>query len=181
MTSNELILDLIERTRININQVEKLKQLPIEVLNKRTLDKSWTILECIEHLNRYSDFYNPELNQQIQLAQNNSSIIFKSGLLGNYFINSIDPDKKNKKMKTLAAMNPLGSNLSINVLEKFLLEQHELLNILKKSKVVDINKTKIKTSISKHIKLKLGDTLSFIVLHNQRHILQANTILNEVG
>jgi len=43
---------------------------------------------------------------------------------------------------------------------------------------VDIGKTKTAISISKWIKLKLGDTLRVVIYHNQRHMAQAKRISN---
>ncbi len=44
----------------------------------------------------------------------------------------------------------------------------------------DTNLTKIKTSISisKWIKLRLGDTFRIVIYHNLRHITQVKKILN---
>ena len=54
--TTELLADLIERTRININTVEKFRDLPIEELNHKENTEKWSVLECIEHLNLYGDF-----------------------------------------------------------------------------------------------------------------------------
>ncbi|MDO4729111.1 MAG: DinB family protein, partial [Bacteroidota bacterium] len=62
-------------------------------------------------------------------------------------------------------------------LEKFIDQQTELLDLLQQAYNVDLIKVKTKTSISKFIKLRLGDTLQFVVFHNQRHILQAKEIV----
>ena len=88
-TSEKLIQDLIERTRININQAEKISLLPIEKLNFRTEQGSWSILECLEHLNLYGDFYIPEIKRKIESANTQPKENFKSGILGNYFAKSM--------------------------------------------------------------------------------------------
>ena len=41
------------------------------------------------------------------------------------------------------------------------------------SKKINISKTRTAISISKIIRLKLGDTFRFNVAHNERHLLQA--------
>ena len=43
---------------------------------------------------------------------------------------------------------------------------------------IDLNKTKTAISISKLIKLKIGDTFRVVVYHNERHLIQAEKILN---
>ena len=115
-TTSELITVLIEKTKVNINKAEGFRKLTEEQLNyKETMD-TWSILECIEHLNIYGDFYNPEIKACVEKTQTTSAKIFKSGVIGNYFVNLIRPKEKLNKMKTLKVNNPLGSNLDINVL-----------------------------------------------------------------
>lgn len=65
IASKELLLDLVERTRKNINEAEKYNQLPIEKLNWRNTPESWSILECLEHLNLYGDYYLPEIENRM--------------------------------------------------------------------------------------------------------------------
>ena len=181
MKSQSLLLDLIEATRLNINEVEKLKSNSLANLNTRAQKTSWTVLECIEHLNRYGQFYIPELKKVISKSGYKTASVFKGSWLGRFFISSIDPNKKTKNMKTPKEMNPFGSVLGIEVLDTFLSQQHELLEILDQAKKVSLDKTKTKISLSKFIKLRLGETLKFLVLHNQRHINQAKKVLANVG
>ena len=46
------------------------------------------------------------------------------------------------------------------------------------SEKVNIRKVKIPISISKIIRLRLGDALLFVVYHNERHVQQALNVLN---
>jgi hypothetical protein len=177
--SEKLIQDLIERTRININHAEKFNILSTEELNWRVAQDKWSILECLEHLNLYGDFYIPEIENRIEHSKNAPQERFRSGFLGNYFAKSMLPKKNLNKMKTFKNKNPIGSKLDKTTIKRFLLQQEQLLNLLEKSRTIDLNKTKTAISISKWIKLKLGDTFRFIIYHNDRHILQANKALEE--
>ncbi len=56
-----------------------------------------------------------------------------------------------------------------------------LLDVLDMSKKVNLTKTKTGISISKWLKLRLGDTFRVVIYHNQRHILQAKKVLKEVN
>lgn len=177
--SEQLIQDLIERTRININQAEKFNSLSTEKLNLRIQQESWSILECFEHLNLYGDFYIPEIKNRMESSKTHPKENFKSGVLGNYFAKSMLPKEKLNKMKTFKDKNPIGSGLDKRTIERFINQQEQLLNILDKSKEIDLNKTKTAISISKWIKLKLGDTFRVVIYHNDRHIVQATKILDE--
>jgi len=130
-------------------------------------------LECLEHLNRYGDFYIPEISKRITVSKHNKSKAFKSNWFGQYFIKSIRYNEDLNKMKTFRSINPRNSELSIRTLEKFIEQQHQIIKLLHKAKFIDLDKTKTSISISKLIKLKLGDTLRVLIYHNERHIKQA--------
>lgn len=176
--SEKLIQDLIERTRININQAEEFSLLPTEKLNFRAQKESWSILECFEHLNLYGDFYIPEIRKRIESSKTQPKENFKSSLLGNYFAESMLPKEKLNKMKTFKDKNPIGSKLDKSTIKRFISQQVKILNLLDKSREIDLNKTKTAISISKLIKLKIGDTFRVVVYHNERHLVQANKMLN---
>lgn len=180
IVSTDLIQDLVERTRNNINAAERFDQLTFKTLNHKNNPDSWSVLECIEHLNRYGEFYIPEIKNQIEASKYTATEKFKSGWLGNYFANSMLPKEKLKKIKTFKSMNPIGSDLNTAVLTQFIDQQHQLLDVLNRSKKVNLSKTKTGISISKWIKLRLGDTFRVVIYHNQRHIVQAEKVLNQI-
>ena len=106
MESEKLIDDLIQQTQSNLNMAEGFKQLNETVLNHKTSPKSWSVLECIEHLNRYGDFYLPEIQRRINASNHPNTKTFKSSWLGNYFAESMLPKEKLNKMKTFKSMDP---------------------------------------------------------------------------
>ena len=175
--SEVLIAGLIEDTKKNLNQIEKFNQLSLAELNLKKDKDSWSVLECVEHLNLYGDYYLPEIKKQIISSKNKQTTHFKSGILGNYFTNLMLPKSKLKKMKTLNDKNPIGSSLDKEVLGRFIQQQQTILELLAKARTVNLTRTKTAISISKLIKLRLGDTFRFVIAHNQRHLLQAHNVL----
>ena len=83
-------------------------------------------------------------------------------------------------MKTPIEMNPIGSVLSKETLCQFIIDQHAIISLLEDAKSISLNKTKTAISVSKLIKLKLGDTLRFVVYHNERHMVQALRALDSI-
>ena len=180
MDASELINELIEYSERDLTSVQAFKQLDVsQLLYKRNLD-SWSILECIEHLNRYADFYIPELSKQIDRSRYPKSAVFSPGILGNYFANSMLPREGAKKIKTFPSMNPLNSHVGIDVLDRFIDYQRQLLVLLEKSRDTDLTKVKTAISISKWIRLRLGDTLRVVVYHNLRHLVQCQHLLKHL-
>lgn len=174
-----LITDLIERTETILAEVEGWSTIAPEVLNKRPAPEAWSVLECLEHLNKYGDFYLPEIANRITGTKHmEPSIIFKSSWLGEYFAKAMLPREKLNKMKTFKSMNPTLSGLRTEVLEEFIAQQKNMLKLLVMAKDIDMNKTKTDISISKWIRLRLGDTLRVVIYHNERHMVQARKAMN---
>lgn len=170
--SETLISELIETTRQNLNFAETLKAKSNSELNWKENRESWSILECLEHLNLYGDFYLPEIEKVIDNAKSKTEPIFKSGIIGNYFAESMLPKTKLNKMKTFKDKDPLNSHLDSNTIDRFLNQQIKMLDLLDKARTISLNKEKTPISITKLIKLKIGDTFRFVINHNIRHIKQ---------
>lgn len=183
MHRTDLINDLKSRTEEIIKGTAKFNALSMEELNHRNAPGSWSILECLEHLNRYGDFYLPEIDNRLDTAQLSKNEVFNSGWLGNYFALSMLPGENGKlnKMKTFKSMNPVHTRLGVDVITKFLDQQKQMLELLTRAQRVDLSKVKTSISISKWIKLRLGDTMRVVVYHNQRHMKQAGRVLAAIN
>ncbi|MEN9639056.1 MAG: hypothetical protein RLZZ262_924 [Bacteroidota bacterium] len=176
MQADQLIQTSIEQTQSLIQQAELLQHLDLSALTWKEHETSWSVLECLEHLNRYGDFYLPCITQKIKNASLNTDPVFKPGLLGNYFANMMLPKEKLNKMKTFKDKNPLHSKLDPKVIGTFIQQQHQLLELLEKSKTINLNAVKIPTTISSLIKIKLGDTYRFYINHMIRHFQQIDRV-----
>ena len=84
-------------------------------------------------------------------------------------------------MKTFKDKNPLNAPLDKTTIDRFLQQQTTLIELLETSKTYSLDKVKVSTSISKFIKLTLGDTFHFVINHNLRHMKQIERILNLEG
>jgi len=175
-----LLQELAIQVKSHIEQATSLEKQTEKSLNARITPDSWSVLECIEHLNRYGDFYLPEIEKRINSSHSKPELQFKSGLLGNYFAESMLPKAKLNKMKTFKNMNPIHSKLDKSVLQTFISQQKKLFLLLENAEKVSLNKTKTSISISTLIKLKLGDTFRFLIFHNERHIQQAQRVIKHV-
>lgn len=176
--SQKLLKDLKRITQQNLEFAENLLTEEDKKLNFRLSEKSWSVLECIEHLNLYGKFYIPEISKKIKKSETKPKEIFSSGVLGNYFAQPMLPKENINKMKTFKSMNPIHSHLDKKVLNEFISQQKQMINLLNEAGNCDLNKVKTSISISNLIKLKLGDTFRFVIYHNLRHMEQIKRLLN---
>jgi hypothetical protein len=177
MQAEQLIETLLIQNANILKQAEDLKHFSIEQLSWKLNSNAWNILECLEHLNRYGDFYLPKMESKIKTTVHKSDVVFKSGILGGYFAKSMLPKDKLNKMKTFKDKNPMNDVLDTAVIDKFIAQQHLLIELLNRSKQVSLNKVKIPTSISALIQINLGDTFQFYTNHMIRHMHQIDRIV----
>ena len=92
-TSKEIISDLILMSTSHINYAKQLLEFSDHNLQYKSSEKSWSALECLEHLNRYAVFYNKEIGKKMKLSSLPFSKTFKSSFLGNKFSMDMLPKK----------------------------------------------------------------------------------------
>lgn len=142
-------------------------------LNFKHSPECWSILECVEHLNKYNRFYNREFEKAIANSRHRGAMNeARSTWLGRKFIRMMHPDT-GKKSKTLKHMDPVNGDLDETVVDEFLEHQRKLLQILMEAHDLDLNKTKIPVEFFRLLKMNLGDALQFVIVHQQRHVIQA--------
>ena len=159
------------------------QNLPTEVLMKQPSPTSWSASQCLEHLNIYGEYYLPAIEKAILKAQAEGSVpseMFKSGWLGDYFYRLMLPNTEGvprSKMKATKNAIPAPEHDAKAVVAKFIDQQEKILLLLEQARIVNMSKIRIPISISRWIRLKLGDTFLFLIAHNQRHIAQLERAL----
>jgi uncharacterized damage-inducible protein DinB len=146
-----------------------------EVLLKPSDSNGWSIAQCVEHLNTYGNYYLPLFEKEMAKSPNKPEAnVIKSSWLGRKSIESMNPETGKKKFKALKNHIPASDLDAQAVIAQFISHQERLLQIIRLAQSKDIQQIKIPLSIAKFLKLNLGDALQFLIIHNERHIQQAN-------
>jgi hypothetical protein len=143
----------------------------------------WSVAQALEHLNSYGRYYLPAIEKSMKDSPKPATEWFKAGWIGDYFTRLMRPGTDGKignKMNAPKNHRP-SAILDIKaVVKTFMEQQYELLNLLEQAKSTNIGKIRTPISISRFIKLKLGDTFRFLVAHEQRHFVQIENTLCEL-
>ncbi|GAA4347749.1 DinB family protein [Hymenobacter saemangeumensis] len=151
----------------------ELEPLELTLLNYKPSPTAWSILECLEHLNRYSRYYNPQLAKALtRPAAPARAQETGYSWLGRKSVAMMRPENT-KKQTTFKHMNPSGSRLGREVVSEFLAHQTQLLDLLAQAQQADLNRKAIPVEFFRLLKLRLGEALEFVVVHQQRHLQQA--------
>ncbi len=179
MTQHELLEQLKHQVEAQLSLAEEsLISSSEALLTQRPKAEKWNILECIQHLNQYAAYYIPLLEKSVLQAQKRGNDTYSVGWLGGKFIKMMSPENT-KPQKTLKHMNTLGKAVSIEVCHEFCTWQQRLLKVISQLENKNINQNKIPVEFLKLIKLKIGDALRFVVVHQQRHFLQIKSMLSK--
>jgi hypothetical protein len=150
--------------------VSSFQNQPEPVLVQPSSTGGWSIAQCLDHLNSYADYYLPHLHKALQPTGNSSDIIFKSGWLGNYFANMMEPSEK--KYKAFKGHVPKQDLDAYAVVAKFIDQQEDLLQLLQTAADRNLG-GRIPITIFPLIRLKAGDVFRFLIAHDERHVQQA--------
>lgn len=171
----QLIDSLQQDVRSTLAAMEDIKALPDDVLLRQPEAGKWSIAQVLEHLNGYSRFYLTAIENSLRNADRSSKSDFKSGWFGNYFTNMMQPKADGTIGNKMSAPKEYNFSPDLDVqrvVKEFLAGQQQLLALLDKARTADMGKLRVPISISKLIKLKLGDTFRFLIAHQLRHFLQ---------
>lgn len=152
-------------------------------LNWQPNDRSWSIAQCLAHLNAYYRYYIPVFKGKISNTRfTDVPEFFTSSPLGVAVYSSVKLGKlKNvkRKLKSTKDYNPLvNTSLSLgNVIEEYVQHSKEYKEVLKAGALINLRKTKCPLSLRPVVKLNLGDAFVFITYHNERHVEQMKKVL----
>ena len=182
--SEDLLNELQEDVRKIKAAGEHLSSADPRKLIYQTHPEKWSVVQVLEHMNAYGRYYLPAIDKAIAFKSAEPSVWFNSGFLGNYFTKSMKPtnvyEVKNK-MKTMKAYTFPNSLNVETVVKEFLGQQDRLIQLMEVARGRDLNSIRIPITISKMVKLKLGDVFRFLVAHEQRHMIQARNTLHQTG
>lgn len=182
--SEELLNELQEDVRRIKAAAEHINSADPRKLIYQTHPEKWSVVQVLEHMNAYGRYYIPTIDRAIAIKSGEPSVWFTPGPFGNYFVKSMKPTNvyeiKNK-MKTMKAYSFQNSLNVEKVLQEFLGQQDRLIQLMELARSRDLNSIRIPITVSKLVKLKLGDVFRFLVAHEQRHMIQARNTLHETG
>lgn len=162
---------------------QEFDSLNIEQLNWHPSQKKWSILACIEHVNRANRIYMDRIRKQIEESQEKEipvSTSYQEGFMGHFATEKMRPDTNGEvtnRMRTFNSFDPEHSHkpsqqLSPQVLQEFQNQQTELQELLDLAENTNLGKIRVQ-SLAPILKFRLGDAFRFVMAHTHRHLIQA--------
>ena len=175
MRTTSFLHDLTTRVNALVATISTdLAPLDAPQLNYKPTPTQWSMLECLEHLNRYGRYYLPRLTRALA-RPSAPAAAFDHSWLGRRAIAAVEPANR-KPQQTLARMNPNQSQLDASTVQEFLAQQQTLLGLLRQAPAADLKRKSIAVEFFRLLRLSSGDTLAFLVAHQERHVQQAGRV-----
>jgi hypothetical protein len=144
---------------------------------------SWSIVECLAHLNTVDGQDLPVLYREITMGRRNSVTSegpFWWNWLERAFIWGVNPPAK---VKVRAPKKYLPSNIfnAKETILEFLRIQHDLYYLAAEADGLDLKKIKVVSPAAKWLKMSLGARLDLIAAHDRRHLWQARKVRDDAN
>jgi DinB superfamily len=179
MVQKELNNFLDNLTEIAKNVEFTFGHLSIDQINWKPHEHSWSIGQCLEHLIVTNKLEFPAIKKALTANYKNpffGKIPLLPSIFGKVMIYFLKPEST-RKFKAPKSFQPSKSEISKEIVQNFLEHQKEFIDLIKESENLNHYKTKILSPISDLIAYSLADAFLILVVHEKRHINQAERVL----
>jgi DinB family protein len=178
-----LITELSDRTELLKANTQAFFRLTDEQLRHRPAPGKWSIGEIYGHLNLSMDASIRAILSRITKAPDTPGDDYTSGWLGEmaYSIIMPRPDGTVFRLKAMQTQHPDPATLDAREeLESFQRHCDSLDDILQYVATKDLQRIRIPFFVPRLIRMRVGDVLRFLVAHGERHLLQAQRVIDVI-
>ena len=149
-------------------------------LNWKPSAERWSVAQCFDHLLSSNNGYFPPIEGVLAGTKPTfwQRMPILPGLAGKLLIKSLDP-KSSRKIKAPAKFQPAQSDISASVIDDFVNQQARIVEKMKATEHLDLEKIVITSPVAAAITYSLMDAYRIIVVHEQRHFEQAKRVTEE--
>ena len=151
-------------------------------LNWKPSPERWSVAQCFDHLLTSNKGYLPIIDNVLAGYKRTfwQSMPVLPGLMGKLLVKSMDP-ASTRKVKAPKRFQPAQSDISGSVINDFVDQQAKLVEKMKATQHLDLEKIVITSPVAGVVIYSLMDAYRLIVVHEQRHFQQAKRVIEEPG
>ena len=144
---------------------------------------SWSVAQCIDHLNVTARMYLPRLDEGIAEAMRRGLYgegPFAHDFIGKLFVRTMEPPPR-LKVKAPATFHPAAQRSRAEIMAAFRAYQVQFVDRLRQASGLDLRRAKVMSPASTWIKMSLNSGFALMVAHERRHLWQAQQVIAAVG
>lgn len=149
----------------------------------RPTPKSWSIAECLEHMNATARFYLPMLDEGIADAIRQGAYgegPFTYNWIGRVFTHLMEPPVR-LRVNASIEMRPGPERSKRETLAGFRAYQVQYVDRLRQANGIDLARARARAPTLSWIRIPLGSAFALMASHERRHLWQARRITQEEG
>ena len=143
---------------------------------------SWSVAECIDHLNVTARLFLPQLDESIAEATRRGLYgegPFDHDFVGRFFVRTMEPPAR-LKIKAPTSFQPAQRSRS-EIMAAFRGYQVQFVDRLRQASGLDLRRAKVHSPASTWIRMSLNSGFALMCAHERRHLWQAQRVLAAAG
>jgi len=143
---------------------------------------SWSVAECIDHLNVTARLYLPQLDESIAEATRRGLYgegPFAHDLVGRLFVRTMEPPAR-LRVKAPTSFQPVQRSRS-EIMAAFRAYQVQFVDRLRQASGLDLRRAKVHSPANSWIKMSLNSGFALMAAHERRHLWQAQRVIAAAG
>ena len=151
-------------------------------LNWKPAENSWSVGQCLDHIIRTDQEFDPEFeklasgNRRNSLWENWSPF---TGMGGRFLVNAVRTDSKKAKAPSKSIVPP--SDIEADIVNRFIEHVAEVNQKVEACSGVDLHRTIVTSPFLSVFTYKFDDALTVLVEHSKRHVRQAKRVMEADG
>lgn len=146
-----------------------------DALTRRPPNGGWSIAEVLEHLIISADSYLNAMRAVVEQGEDSraqSDGMWKPSLMGGLLAQSL---RSPRKMPTAKAYKP-GPSPRPRALDEFLQRQEDVGRLIAEAGAMDWRRIRMRSPVMPMLRMNLGDALTVLVVHAERHAAQIERV-----
>jgi hypothetical protein len=169
------LLDIRTQHRDTTERARAFLDMSLDHLNHKPMQDAWSSAQCFEHMTFVGKRYLKSFQRIVQGKQRTTLWMRFSPLTmlwNRLFLYGIDPDNA-KKLTAPSVAEPSRSNLSHDTVKEYLALCEEFTTTMDQLNETVLRSTVITSPIARVITLTAFVALQVVMMHNERHLRQA--------
>jgi hypothetical protein len=173
------VQELLRALDENDRRAEDLvRDLDDERLNWRPDERSWSVAQCLDHLNVSSFAYLGPMREALERARRKGAVRrgpIRPGPLGRRFVATLEPPPK-RRIPAPKKIVPALRKGQAELMEEWRRARSEVRDLLREAAGLDLNGTRFVNPFIPLLRFSLGTGFQVIAAHERRHLWQAGRV-----
>jgi len=149
----------------------------------RPAPETWSVSDCLEHLNITARLYLPTLDEGISEAMHRGLYAegpYRYNLLGRLLVKTTEPPAR-LRLKAPRPFQPESNRTRQGIMAAFRAYQVQYIDRLRQANGLDLARARVSSPAARWLRLPLGSAFALMTAHERRHLWQARRVVASPG